>query len=359
MASRVSASGNALRRACKAAAASAAGRSQYLSHFSGPSERFGPRLASSLLPALEAPAPASALLNCFASRGARAEYLRIAGACARVPVLPALEAWARLDGGAFPPVLGAGAAGVLTAYHLDAASLLPVCALDPARGARVLDMCAAPGGKALALAQLLRGASPRGSLTANDISAGRRRRLREVLSLYLPPLREGERDDDAAPPAVTLAAVDATLPGAFGSAAFDAVLLDAPCSNDRHLLRDAAELAAWGPGRIKNNALRQSALLARALDAVRPGGAVVYSTCALSRRENDDVVAKALAKAAGAVSLVPLTFAFGEPTPLGGWLVLPDTAAGAGPMYMAKLVRAPAVPPGVRGDYSCKGVTKG
>ena len=343
---------SAEKRAARRLGAGAASRALYMSYFGGPSEVFGPRLASTLLPALELPAPPSVLLNCFASRAARAEYLSStpggASACARVRgLLPELDAWTRLDGGAFPPLhVGAGAlaADALIAYHLDAASLLPVCALEPARGARVLDMCAAPGGKALALAQLLRG----GSLTANDLSPGRRRRLREVLSLYLPPLGQGGGDA----PAVTLTAVDATLLGAFGSAAFDAVLLDAPCSSDRHVLRDAAALSAWSPGRIKVNARRQSALLACALDAVRPGGTVVYSTCALSVRENDGVVAKALAKAAGAVTLVPLKFSFGEPTPLGGWLVLPDAAAGAGPLYIAKLVRAPALPPGVRGDYA-------
>ena len=342
----------------RAASAAAAARALFASYFGGPSELFGPRLASTLLPALEAPAPPSVLLNCFASRGARADYLSStpggASACARVRgLLPALDAWMRLDGGAFPPLRGGGA-DALVAYHLDAASLLPVCALEPARGARVLDMCAAPGGKALALAQLLRG-SPRGSLTANDVSPGRRRRLRETLSLHLPPLCGEDPGGDNDAPAVTLTAADATLRGAFGSAAFGAVLLDAPCSSDRHVLCDPTALAAWSPGRIKVNARRQLALLVCALDAVQPGGTVVYSTCALSIRENDGVVAKALAKAAGAVTLVPLKLSFGEPTPLGGWLVLPDAAGGAGPLYIAKLVRAPALPPGVRGDYTGEG----
>ena len=87
MASRVL-SKSAEKRAARRLGAGAASRALYMSYFGGPSEVFGPRLASTLLPALEARAPPSVLLNCFASHAARAEYLSStpggASACARV-----------------------------------------------------------------------------------------------------------------------------------------------------------------------------------------------------------------------------------------------------------------------------------
>jgi 16S rRNA C967 or C1407 C5-methylase (RsmB/RsmF family) len=155
------------------------------------------------------------------------------------------------------------------------------------------------------------------------------------------------------PPAVRITGFDATTQGAFGSDTYDRVLLDAPCSSDRHLLRNPEELAKWGPGRIKVNAARQTALLACALDAARPGGTVVYATCALSNRENDDVVTRVLARLPFPAAVVPLAFAFGEATPLGGWHVLPDTGLGFGPLYICKLIKGTAtVPRATRGDYS-------
>ena len=346
------ASKSAVKRAQKLADAAAAALAQYIAYFGSPSEAFGPRMVASLAPALAAPSPPCALLNRFASATAQAAFFAEAGSPPplRVPgLLPELRAFTRDS--PFPRIGAANGNDVLAAYHLDAASLLAVCALAPARGARVLDMCAAPGGKSLAIAQLL---GCRGVLTANDSSPGRRRRLREVLSLYLPRRGsgggsvggdgDGGEDDDAQPPLVRLAAADATHSGAFGAGAYDAVLLDAPCSSDRHLLSDAAELARWGPGRIRGNAARQAALLSAALVAVRPGGAVVYATCALSRRENDAVVARVLAATPGAAALAPLRFAFGEPTALGAWQVLPDSPGGGlmigcGPLYIAKLLR--------------------
>lgn len=341
---------NAVKLALKADKAISAARELYLAHFGSSSEVFGSRMALSLASALEPPAPPCVLLNRFAAASARHEYILESNLMARVPgLLPQLFAWTREPGSSlrfepFPRVRCDLSSGLLVAYHIDAASLLAVCALDPVKNARVLDMCAAPGGKSLAISQLLVGG---GSLTANDVSPSRRKRLREVLSLYLPKRESTPSDvyieDEASlPPLVSLTGVDATLPGAFGVGAFDHVLLDAPCSNDRHVFRDASELVSWGRGRMKVNAARQAALLSAALVAVRPGGTVVYSTCALSRTENDDVVERVLARTPGTAALVPLCFAFGEPTPLGAWHVLPDIAgvgAGFGPLYIAKLVR--------------------
>jgi 16S rRNA C967 or C1407 C5-methylase (RsmB/RsmF family) len=75
-------------------------------------------------------------------------------------------------------------------------------------------------------------------------------------------------------------------------AQFDAVLVDAPCSTDRHtLLASPTELEHWTPGRFRRDARRQIALLLQALRLVRVGGTVLYATCSLSNAENDAVIA--------------------------------------------------------------------
>ena len=91
------------------------------------------------------------------------------------------------------------------------------------------------------------------------------------------------------------------------------------------------------PGRTKNIAVTQFAMLASALDIVKNGGTVVYSTCALSRLENDEIIRKLYQKRAGRFELIRKEFSFGEPTEF-GWQVLPDTT-GHGPFYLAIIKR--------------------
>ena len=62
---------------------------------------------------------------------------------------------------------------------------------------------------------------------------------------------------------------------------FDKILLDAPCSSDRHVLNSPAHLEVWSAKRVKRLSVEQGALLASAVDALKPGGTVVYGTCAL------------------------------------------------------------------------------
>ena len=235
-------------------------------------------------------------------------------------------------------------------YLLDPSSLLPVQSLALAPHHRVLDMCAAPGGKSLAilftLASRLHSATNPSSatpasaasyhLTCNELSPARRQRLQRVLVSYLPAAVRSR---------VSLTAHSATSPTAFAPASFDRVLLDAPCSSSRHLLHSLASLpssSASAAARSAAYALEQQRMLHVGLRALRGGGRLVYSTCSLSPQENEQVVAGALAK--WAQLGVREAVAEGDEAWRGerrqyGRLVLPDVA-GYGPLYYCVLEKA-------------------
>lgn len=225
-------------------------------------------------------------------------------------------------------------------YLLDAGSLLAVEVLDVQPTDCVLDICAAPGGKSLAILQRLDLAKG-GSLTCNELSPDRRKRLKTVIQSYVPShLR----------PYVTISSRDATRWHLLESTKFDKILVDAPCSSDRHVLRDEEELASWTPARVRANSKRQFAILSSAVKAVREGGLLVYATCALSEAENDSVVEKVIHKTRAKISVLRKPLPIGEPTKY-GWIVLPDSSAnsqestvssasritGWGPLYFAIL----------------------
>jgi 16S rRNA (cytosine967-C5)-methyltransferase len=151
-------------------------------------------------------------------------------------------------------------------------SMLVAQLLDPEPGERVLDLCAAPGAKATHIAALMGG---EGEIVAVDRDPRRAEELRENCE-RMKARRVEVVETDAAEP------VDRGL--------FDRVLLDPPCSA-LGTLRSRAD-ARWrqSPDRIEALAQVQEAMLRAALDQVRPGGVVVYSTCTISPRENEDVV---------------------------------------------------------------------
>ncbi len=232
------------------------------------------------------------------------------------------------------------AAGLLDSYKMDLASVFPALALAVRPGDRVLDMCAAPGGKALILAEALWNRDERGDgeLIVNEISDNRRARLKRVLREYLP-------DPVLARTRVT--GHDAARWCMHEKNAYDRILLDAPCSGERHLIEDAGEMRTWSEARSKNLSVRQHALLASAVQALKPGGRVVYSTCSLSVRENDDVIERLLKRRPGEVRALSGRSAraeedaysppIGEPTGR-GWMILPDVT-GHGPIYFSILER--------------------
>ncbi len=202
----------------------------------------------------------------------------------------------------------------------DAAAAMAVQLLAPKSGERVLDLCAAPGGKTLQMADA--GAV----VTALDISAPRAARLRDNLA------RTGLAAE------VVIADALVWQP----EAPFDAVLLDAPCSASgtirRHpdlpLVKDGSDLASL-------TAL-QAQLIDRALGMLRPGGRLVYCVCSLLPDEAEAQLAAALSRHPG-LKIVPPAMAWVDPawiTADGGLRLRPDYWADIGGMdgfFMALL----------------------
>jgi 16S rRNA (cytosine967-C5)-methyltransferase len=170
------------------------------------------------------------------------------------------------------------AAGELTPQSRGSAAVVEV--LDPQPGEHVLDLCAGPGIKTGQIAARM---GDRGETISVEPDA---ERAAEVAGQAR---RLGLRS-------VTVVEADATQPGM--APGFDRVLVDAPCS-DLGALASRPD-ARWrkSPRAIERLAELQGRILARAVEALRPGGTLVYATCTISRRECEDVVATLLESAA-------------------------------------------------------------
>jgi len=217
--------------------------------------------------------------------------------------------------------------GVLSHFLLDFGSVLAAKALNVTNADRVLDMCAAPGGKAVIFANK----EPQ-LLILNEISRARRSKLYNVLRSYVPKDRRGK---------IRVQGMDATKFGRFHAREFTKVLLDAPCSSDRHLLKNPEEMRFWSQKRPKKNAKRQVSLLLSGLKTLLPGGQLVYSTCAVLDTENDEVVEEALQRTSNQIPVQNISdrieFPVGERTRL-GWRVFPDNDdCNWGPTFISVL----------------------
>jgi len=171
-----------------------------------------------------------------------------------------------------------------TCYAQDPSTAVAPRLLDPQPGETVLDACAAPGGKAAILAQLMRN---EGTLVACDSSGARLRRLSGNLK------RLGVHAQ------VFIHDWAKSAPPPWGDLRFDRILLDVPCSNTGVMRRRVD--VRW---RIKLEEFRalaalQLQLIKTAAALLKPGGTLVYSTCSLDAEENQEVVAKALADLPG------------------------------------------------------------
>ena len=274
-------------------------------------------------------------------------------------------------------------------WNLDAASVLAAHMLNVQQGDNVLDLCAAPGGKSISLAQniwshhhadgsvarskaLQQKSLQSGTLHSNEADAPRQRRLAENLRGYLPKtLFDAQR--------VSTLRVDGTSPKAHyelvvktpdGTVNYDKVLIDAPCSSERHIIhahanaklggREAPEMANWRPGSSKRLAETQLKLLMTGLRVAKVGATILYATCSIEPTENDGVIEKMLLQVEkerkkGIKWSVKVGFGAGEEAATleaeleknwaertkHGWIVLPDHPSGGrwGPLFFAVLTK--------------------
>ena len=273
----------------------------------------------------------------------------------------------------------------VTHWNLDAASVLVAHLLAVKPGENVLDLCAAPGGKSIALAQMMfpQWYSDRplldpesctkliGNLHSNEYDPNRQRDLETNLRQYLPQTLMTANN-------VQLFNVNGSKPLTYRkfpcTRGYDKVLVDAPCSSERHIIqahlkakgvgRSAAEMANWRQGSTKRLQETQVALLVTALRAVKVGGTVMYATCSIESGENDGVIEKLRTvldkdrKKGGISWSFEVGFNSGngnEELEAGlkkdwaektehGWIVLPDHDAGGrwGPFFFALLTKVNA-----------------
>lgn len=170
----------------------------------------------------------------------------------------------------------------------EAVSQIPALLMDLAPGQRVLDLCAAPGGKTAQIAFAL---GNRGTLIANDISTHRIKAL------------QGNLDRLGIVNVSTTCADGANWPVACGR--FDRILVDAPCSSEGTIRRNPSLLGRLDPASHARLVPRQRALLRKAVRLLAPGGRVVYATCTLAPEEDELIVADVLEELGGRLQLIP------------------------------------------------------
>lgn len=156
-------------------------------------------------------------------------------------------------------------------YLQEPSAMTPASRLPVKPGERVLDLCAAPGGKATALGAALQG---KGVLVANDISNSRAKALLKNLEVF----------------GIPNAFVTNEIPGNLAQrfeGFFDKVLIDAPCSGEGMFRKDPAVVKTWDEERPEYFAKLQRDILINGVKMLRPGGLLLYSTCTFAPVENE------------------------------------------------------------------------
>lgn len=174
-------------------------------------------------------------------------------------------------------------------------SMVPVMLLNPQPHQEILDLAAAPGGKTALMAMMMQNT---GRIAAVEVVKNRFFKMRSQLEMlgvtnvetYLKDGREVGRQCPER---------------------FDGVLLDAPCSSEaRFRIDDPSSYAYWSERKVSEMQHKQKRLLIAALQSVKVGGMVVYSTCSYSPEENEMVINGALKKYGDAVDILPITLPF-------------------------------------------------
>ena len=177
-----------------------------------------------------------------------------------------------------PGELGRSLEHLLGYYYVqEIASMLPVMALNPNPGEAILDLCAAPGSKTTQIAANM---DNKGLLIANDLNIGRIR----ILATNL------ERCGVSNTVITRKQGFDLCKKLRQQGFLFDKILLDAPCSGEGTLRSSKGTYEMWNIQSVKNLSNIQKALFASAIDILKVGGEIVYSTCTHSPEENEEVI---------------------------------------------------------------------
>lgn len=163
-------------------------------------------------------------------------------------------------------------------YLQEPSAMTPASRLPVLPGEYVLDLCAAPGGKATALGASLMG---RGLLVANDISTSRARALLRNLELF-------------GIPNIFVANENPEKLVKYFPDFFHKIILDAPCSGEGMFRKEEALARDWSPEKSHSLALLQRELILQAADMLRPGGLLLYSTCTFAPEEDEGTVSHLL-----------------------------------------------------------------
>ncbi|MEC0369095.1 RsmB/NOP family class I SAM-dependent RNA methyltransferase [Paenibacillus chibensis] len=165
-------------------------------------------------------------------------------------------------------------------YIQEPSAMAPVEMLDVKPGEKVLDLCAAPGGKSTQIAAKLQG---QGLLISNDLNSERTKALAKNLELY--GVRNG----------VVLQEHPERIAGKFPGF-FDKILVDAPCSGEGMFRKDEDMVRQWDAQSPLKYAAMQRDILKSAAKMLKPGGRIVYSTCTFSPEENEAIIAEFIAE---------------------------------------------------------------
>jgi NOL1/NOP2/sun family putative RNA methylase len=155
--------------------------------------------------------------------------------------------------------------------------MIPLIALNPKSGERVLDLCAAPGSKTTQAAAMMEN---EGNIIANDLSIGRIRILASNL----------ERCGVTNTIVTRHNGIELCEKLKKLGIKFDKILVDAPCSGEGNLRTSPRTLLEWSEGLLKSLSRKQKKILNSVVDLLAEGGEIVYSTCTYAPEENEIVV---------------------------------------------------------------------
>ncbi len=180
-------------------------------------------------------------------------------------------------------------------YIQNPSSMVPPILLAPQRQECILDLGAAPGSKTLQLAELM---GNQGSIWAVESVRGRFFRLRDNLA------RHGAEN-------VQTQLADGTRIWRRHPEQFDRVLLDAPCSSEGRFRADTPKTYAyWSKKKIAEASRKQRRLCYAAVQCLKPGGVLVYSTCTFAPEENEAIINRVLRQFAGALTVEDIALPF-------------------------------------------------